>query len=167
MWKSDGRRAGARFLGAPLAVPFKVAPTGWSPAAVADRSTPTHGYYRRSFPQTVGRWHSDRSVLVSSGRVLLSCCSPSSTRRLSRRSPVYLFAEVLCVCRRHAFDNCQVTGQTIAPLAGAPTFSSFWNIPIAAATSQVRRKLRWIVTPGPTTGVILLLLLWLSTDQCA
>lgn len=33
-----------------------------------DRSTPTHGY-RRSFPQTVGRWHSDRSGLVSSARV--------------------------------------------------------------------------------------------------
>jgi len=163
MWKSGGR-ARARFLGTPLAVPFKVAPTGWSPAAVADRSTPTHGYYRRSFPQTVGRWHSDRSVLVSSGRVLPSCCSPSSTRRLSRRSPVYLLYRSV---RSPTARIRQVTGQTIAPLAGAPTFSSFRNIPIAAATPQVRRKRRWIFTPKPTTGVILLLLLWLSTDQCA
>lgn len=97
-------RAGARFLGAPLAVPFKVAPTDWSPSTIAECSTPTHGYYRRSFPQTVGRWHSDRSGLVSSSRVPPSGCSPSSTRRLSRRFPVYLLTEV-CVRLQHTFDK--------------------------------------------------------------
>jgi hypothetical protein len=86
-WEGDPRS-----LGTPLVVPFKVAPTEWSPA-VAERSTTTHGY-RRSFPQTVGRWHSDRSGFVSFGRVLPSgCfCTPFS---VSRRSS---YTSYLCKC---------------------------------------------------------------------
>ncbi|KAL4096941.1 hypothetical protein QTP88_021809 [Uroleucon formosanum] len=114
--KSDVR-AGARFLGAPLAIPFKVAPTDWSPATIAECSTPTHGYYRRSFPQTVGRWHSDRSGLVSSGRAPPSGCSPSSARRLSGRFPVYFLTEV---CDR--LQNTFHKSPDLRTIAGTPTF---------------------------------------------
>lgn len=106
----------------------------------------------------MAQWSFRFRVVRSRTAQLLSGCSPSSIQRLSRRSLPILF--------RVCFIRLVAPRSLLHRRSRRFETSRRRQYPAFAYPSSLK-KTAANVTPGPTTDVILLLLLLLSTDQCA